>query len=273
MPLSIATNISAYETRKSFDAAQTNLERSIQRLSTGKRINQAKDDAAGGAIVIVMGASSKGLSQGSRNANDGISLSQTAESGLTQIADTLVRLKELSIQISSGTFGTDDQINANTEYQALLSQIDNIAISSSFNGINLLDSTSTVSIQVGTTNTTNNRIDINLIDATTATLGVTGSDILSTDNARTAMDVIDTAIKTIATGLSKLGANSSVLELAVVSNIDTIGNLDAARSRIRDTDFADESGNLAKFNILQQAAAAMLSQANQQPNIVLKLLQ
>jgi flagellin len=272
MSITINTNTASLLAQQSLSKTQDQLAQTINRLSTGHRINNAKDDAAGLAIAEGMSAQARGIKQGARNGNDGISLIQTAEGGLNQTMALLQRMRELASQASTGTYGTADLANIDTEYQSLMTEIDRVAATVDFNGTNLLNAASTISVQVGANNTANDRISISLIDATTATLALT-SDTTSNANAQAALDLLDTAITTVTTGLASLGASHSKIEAAVAGNTDRVTNLEAARSRIMDTDFAEESANLAKLQILQQAGASMLSQANSSGQVALKLLQ
>lgn len=272
MAITVNTNVISLQAQKSLNKTQDQLAQTINRLSTGRRINNAKDDAAGLAISEGMASQTRGIKQGSRNGNDGISLIQTAEGGLNQTLNLLQRMRELATQASSGTYGTADLANIDTEFQSLLTEIDRVAATVDFNGTKLMNAAATISVQVGANNTANDRISIALIDATSATLTVTG-DTTSNANAQTALGVLDTAIKTVTTGLASLGASHSKIEAAVNGNADRVTNLSAASSRITDTDFAEESANLAKGQVLQQAGAAMLSQANSTSQVVMKLLQ
>ncbi len=273
MALTVNTNIASLQAQKSLGKTQEALAGTIQRLSTGYRINSAKDDSAGLAIAAGLTLQIRGLSQGSRNGNDGISMIQTAEGGLNQTLSLLTRMRELATQASSGTYSSSDSTNLNNEYQSLLSNIDQVAATVNFNGINLMDgSQTTVNVQVGSNNTANDRLSLALVDAQSVTLGVSG-DVLSTSNAQAEMDALSAAITTVTTGLSSLGASQTNLEAAVAGNHDLVTNLQAARSRIQDTDFAEESANLSKLQILQQSGAAMLSQANATAQVVMKLLQ
>lgn len=272
MTITINTNTSSLMAQQSLGRTQDQLSQAINRLSTGHRINTAKDDAAGLAIAEGMTAQIRGVRQGGRNGNDGISLIQTAEGGLNQTLSLLQRMRELASQASTGTYATPDLANLDNEYQLLMAEIDRVAATMDFNGTMLMNAATTISVQVGANNTTNDRIDITLVDATSATLAITG-DITSNANAQAALDLLDDARTTITTGLAGLGASHSKIEAAVNGNLDRVINLEASRSRIMDTDFAEESAKLAQLQILQQSGAAMLSQANSSSQIALKLLQ
>lgn len=272
MAITINTNISSLMAQQSLGKTQDQLAQAINRLATGSRINTAKDNAAGLAIAEGMNAQVRGTRQGSRNGNDGISLIQTAEGGLNQTLSLLQRMRELASQASTGTYTSTDLANLDTEYQSLMTEIDRVAATVDFNGTKLMNAAATISVQVGANNTANDRIDISLIDTSSATLAVTG-DVTSNANAQAALDLLDDAITTVTTGLAGLGASHSKIEAAVGGNMDRVTNLEAARSRIVDTDFAEESAKLAQLQILQQSGAAMLSQANSSGQVVLKLLQ
>jgi len=272
MAITINTNVSSLMAQQTLGRTQDALSQSINRLSTGRRINMAKDDAAGNAIAAGMTAQVRGIRQGGRNGNDGISLIQTAEGGLNQTLSLLQRMRELASQAATETYATPDLANIDTEYQQLLTEIDRVAATIDFNGTMLMNAANTISVQVGANNTADDRIDIELIDVTSATLAVTG-DVTSNANAQAALDLLDDALTLVTTGLAGLGASHSKIEAAVLGNQDRVTNLEAARSRIMDADFAEESAKLAQLQILQQSGAAMLSQANSSGQIVLKLLQ
>lgn len=272
MAITVNTNTTSLQAQLSLSKTQDQLSQTINRLATGHRINSAKDDAAGLAVAEGMTSQIRGLRVGGQNGNNGISLIQTAQSGMTQTLNLMQRMRELASQASTGTYVTNDLANMDTEYQSLLTEIDRVAQVTDFNGTKLMNANTSISIQVGANNTANDRISIALIDATSATLGVTG-DITSNANAQAALDLLTTAINTVTTGLASLGASQSKIEAAVNNNADRVTDLEASRSRIMDTDFAEESSKLAQLQILQQSGAAMLSQANSSSQIVLKLLQ
>ncbi|MGE4409875.1 MAG: flagellin FliC [Sphingomonadales bacterium] len=275
----IGTNIAAMRANNASTMASNSLSQSMERLSSGKRINSAKDDAAGLAIATKMTAQINGLNAAARNANDGISLAQTAEGALGEISNMIQRIRELAVQSASGTITGDgtlgnegDRGGLNAEAQALLAQIDNIAGSTNFNGVALLDGTqATVGIQVGTNS--GDTIDITLVDGTATTLGINVVDLSTQAGADTALGLLETALTTVAAGRATLGAAQNQLS-ATISNINsTVTNLTEARSRIEDVDFSAETTNLAKAQILSQASTAMLAQANQAQQNVLKLIQ
>ncbi|WP_323638617.1 flagellin [Pectobacterium polonicum] len=287
---SINTNIMSLVTQNNLNKSQSSLGTAIERLSSGLRINSAKDDAAGQAIANRMTAQVKGLTQASRNANDGISLTQTAEGNLNEINNNLQRIRELAVQASNDTNGSTDRDSIKKEMQLRLSEIDRVAQSADFNGKKLLNASGTsVNIQVGANTGANEIIEIGseaLINATTGTggqmsgvasgitdfvtssTGVGGSDGL----AQKLVAAVDTALKSVDTARSNLGAIQNRFESTITNVNNTINNLSNARGRIQDADYATEVSNMSKANILQQAGTSVLSQANQVPQTVLSLL-
>jgi flagellin len=275
MAIAINTNVNSLLAQDYLTGNQAGLSQALNRLSSGLRINDAKDDAAGLAVAEIMQENSTALRQGSRNGNDGISLVQTAQSAMTDTLNILQRMRELADQGSSGTYSSTDLGNLNTEFQSLDNEINRVANSVSFNGISLLNnSTGSLSIQVGTGNTTNDRLTILLTNTTTGSAGlnISSLDVLTNADAQAALGTLDTAIQTVTTGLAQFGASESNLSVAVSGNDSQATDLESAKSRIMDADFAVESSNLAKFNILNQSNVAMLSQANASPALVLQLL-
>ena len=270
----INTNINALRASNASSAANQMLGTAMERLSTGKRINSAKDDAAGLAIATTMTAQVRGMSQGIRNANDGISLAQTAEGSLNEVTNMLQRVRELSVQSASSTYQDSDRTNMQAEVDELTAQIGQVISNSDFNGVKLFDgSTATVTIQAGANST--DQIDLAMADLTTlaASGGAAGSyDISTAGAAGTTGGTIDTELASIATARASLGAGQSRLESAVNSLTNNVTNLSDARSRIEDADYSAETTALAKAQILSQASTAMLSQANQSQQNVLSLL-
>lgn len=272
----INTNVSALRAQNSSRVANKMQATAMERLSSGKRINSAKDDAAGLAIATRMDASARGLNVAIRNANDGISLAQTAESAAGSISNILVRMRELAMQASTGTLGDDDRSAIQTEVSALISQIDDITGRTTFNKNNLLDGTGgaggdgTFSIQTGLND--GEVVDITIADLTAATLGVDGLDFSDAADASAALDTLDTAIQTVATERANLGAQQNRLEVTVDNLTSAVTNLAESKSRIEDADFSAESTNLAAAQILSQASTAMLAQANQSAQGVMNLL-
>ena len=277
----IASNTSALRATNASTAASKDLSTAMERLSTGKRINSAKDDAAGLAISSSMTAQIRGMNQGIRNANDGISMAQTAEGALDEVTNMLQRMRELTVQSKNGTYSGDDKTNIKAEMTALSAQIGSVLTNTKFNGTALFDgSVTSVAIQAGA----------NASDSVTLTLGklndtASGGDAINkavtidvtVTDAGTAgtsdyLTKFDNALKQVATARSGLGAAQNRLESAVNNLTSNSTNLSDARSRIEDADFSTESTNLAKAQILSQASTAMLAQANQSQQGVLKLL-
>ena len=272
----INTNVSALRAQNSSRVANNMQSQAMERLSSGKRINSAKDDAAGLAIATRMDASARGLNVAIRNANDGISLAQTAESAAGSISNILIRMRDLALQASTGTLGDDDRTAIQTEVTALISQIGDITGRTTFNKNNLLDGTGgadgdgVFKIQTGLNDA--ETVDITIGDLTAATLGVDGLDFSDPADASAALADLDTAIQTVATERANLGAQQNRLEVTVDNLTSSVVNLADSKSRIEDTDFSAESTKLAAAGILAQASTAMLAQANQSQQGVMNLL-
>ncbi|MES2337914.1 MAG: flagellin [Pseudomonadota bacterium] len=270
----IGTNIGSLRAANASSKATAALNMSMERLSTGKRINSAKDDAAGLAIAASMTSQIRGMGQAVRNANDGISMAQTAEGALDEVGNMLQRVRELAVQSASQTYGTSDRTNLNAEVTELKSQIGAILSNTEFNGVKLFDgnagSGGTVNVQVGAD--ANTTVGLTFASTTTTTLGIASTSIGTAADAQTAITAADTAIEAIATKRATLGASQSRLE-SVVNNLTTTStNVTEARSRIEDADYSAETAALAKSQILSQASTAMLAQANQSQQSVLQLL-
>jgi flagellin len=290
----IGTNISAMRASTAANRAEIGLSTAIQRLSTGKRINSASDDAAGLAIGTRMSSEIRGLNMAGRNADDGISLAQTAEGGMNEITNMLQRMRELSVQAANGTLSDGDRTNLQTEVSALIGQIGDIASRTDFNGVKLLNgSNSTISIQTGTqagdqvtialanvasaalgTDTDGDgTVDVlTLADASTRNANVASINVGTAEGAVLALKVLDDALNTVTSSQATLGASQNRLQATISSLTDRVANLSESRSRIQDADFSAESTMLAKFQILNQASTAMLAQANQSQQGVLSLL-
>lgn len=266
----INTNTAALRAQNSARMADNALGTAMERLSSGKRINSAKDDAAGSAIATRMDAQVRGMNQAVRNSNDGISMAQTAEGAMGEISNILVRMRELSVQAANGTAAASDRTSIQAETTALLSQINDIAGRTDFNGTNLFDAAGTVSIQTGTE--TGQTVDIDFVSLNDAGLGIDAIDMSTAAGASTAMALLDTAIDTVATSRSDVGAFQNRLEATVNNLTSTAVNLTEAKSRIQDADFSVETTKLAASQILSQASTAMLAQANQSQQGVMSLL-
>jgi flagellin len=260
----INTNLASINTQRNLSASQDALHTSLQRLSSGLRINSSKDDAAGLAIATRMDAQIRGQSVAIRNSNDAISWSQTAEGGLAKQTDALQRMRELAVQSANGTNTTTDQANLDAEFQQLQLEVTRLGTATKFNGTAVFGTTSTT-FQVGAD--TSDTISVSSVTAGTVTGAVT-----STTGATAAITAIDTALTAVNTTRATLGAVQNRFA-SVVSNLQvSVENQTAAKSRIMDADFAAETANLTRGQILQQAGTAMLAQANSLPNGVLALL-
>jgi flagellin len=264
-------NISALNTHRQLNTATGAQSKSMEKLSSGLRINRAGDDAAGLAISEKMRGQIRGLEQGSRNAQDGISMLQTAEGALNETHSILQRMRELAVQSSNDTNVTADRAAINEEYQALALEVTRISDETEFNTQKLWDgTTTTVDFQVGAN--ASQKITYTFSNKDAASLMTTVGDLTTKANAQTALGSLDTAIGTVSTERAKLGATQNRLE-HTINNLNTSSeNLTAAESRIRDVDMAKEMMEQTKNSILSQAAQAMLAQANQQPQGVLQLL-
>ncbi|WP_127532075.1 flagellin N-terminal helical domain-containing protein [Paenibacillus kobensis] len=247
--------------------------KSSEKLSSGYRINRAADDAAGLSISEKMRSQIKSLNQGARNAQDGISLVQTAEGAMTEVSDMLTRMKELTVQAANGTYNASDVAAMNKEYTSLQNAMTNIAETTKFNGITLLDgSTSSITIQIGGAAAESVLVDFTNINVKPGGGALGLGATLSAATAGAEMAAVDTAIGKVNDYRSTLGAFQNQLEHSYNNLGATAENLQAAESRVRDTDMAAEMMKYTKFNILQQASTAMLAQANQAPQGVLQLL-
>lgn len=271
MALTINTNVASLNAQRNLGRSQGALGTAMQRLSSGLRINSAKDDAAGLGISNRMTSQIRGLNQAVRNANDGISLAQTAEGALQESTNILQRMRELAIQSANDTNSTADRTSLNAEVTQLIAELDRIADNTTFNGRNLLDGTLTAAVfHVGAE--ANQTISVSIGDATTEELGVDVVTVATQADSNTAIGLIDTAITTIDGIRGSLGAVQNRFE-STIANLQNIAeNVSAARSRIMDADIAQETSNLTKFNILQQAGVSILAQANQAPQLALSLL-
>ena len=266
MSQTINTNVNSLNAQRNLSASQGSLATSMQRLSSGLRINSAKDDAAGLAIADRMNAQVRGITVAVRNANDGISLAQTAEGALSTVTDVLQRMRELAVQAQNGSNGTSDRANLDTEYQQLIAEITRIAAQTKFNGTAIVGAgAGAQTFQIGANNG-------DTLTITTATVATVGGSLTSAANASTAVGALDTALDTITSSRATYGAMINRFQFAV-NNLQVTGeNQNAARGRIMDADFASETASLARAQILQQAGTAMVAQANQLPNQVLSLL-
>jgi flagellin len=267
MPQTINTNIYSLNAQRNLTTSQSSLATSMQRLSSGLRVNSARDDAAGLAIADRMNAQVRGINVAIRNANDGISLAQTAEGALATITDALQRMRELAVQSANGSNGASDRANLNAEYQELVAEVNRIATQTKFNGMAIVGGdAATQTFQVGAN--AGDTLDITTHDIT----GIIGGAITDSATASAAMSAIDTALDVVSTDRALYGAAMSRFSYAI-SNLQITGeNQATARGRIMDADFAAETANLSRAQILQEAGTAMVAQANQLPQQVLALL-
>jgi flagellin len=266
MPQTINTNITSLNSQRHLNTTQSSLSTSMERLSSGLRVNSAKDDAAGLAIADRMNAQIRGTNVAIRNANDGISLAQVAEGALATVTDALQRMRELAVQAQNGSNGTGDRSNLDTEYQQLSAEITRIATQTKFNGSAIVDTgAGPQTFQVGANNG-------DTLTITTAAVTTVTGNLTTADNASTALAAIDAKLDVITTDRATYGAALNRFGFAI-SNLSITGeNQSAARGRIMDADFAAETANLSRAQILQQAGTAMVAQANQLPQSVLALL-
>lgn len=272
MAMTINTNVMSLNAQRNLSTSSSSLSTSMQRLSSGLRVNSAKDDAAGLAIAERMNAQVRGMNVAIRNANDGISLAQTAEGALGKIGDNLQRMRELAVQGANGTNGSSDLTALNDEFTELYNENKRIVDSTKFNGKSLLDGTnSSFSFQVGANNDSNEQVSI-AITAMSDLQSAFSAGISAASDTTAAISSLDTALDSVNAARSKLGASQNRFE-SIVSNLQIASeNQAAARGRIMDADFAQETSNLSRSQILQQAGTAMVAQANQATQNVLSLL-
>ncbi len=277
-PLAINTNVGSLTAQRNLQKTARGLHQSISRLSSGTRVNSAADNAAGMAVSESMRAQLKGFQQGMRNANDGVAVLQTAESGYQSLSDLLVRMRELAVQAANDSVSDTERGYLNTEFSDLIDEMDRISAVVEYNGIQLLDGTAgsagngLMVFQVGTRDSANDRIQIQLDAQDSTTLGVNADTISSQSDAQSAITAIDSALEILSTDRAQIGSTINTLNVAVDGLGSSIENYGTAMSQIKDTDMADESSAFSKSNVLQQAGVAMLSQANQTPNLVMRLL-
>ncbi len=288
MPQIINTNVMSLNSQRALNMSQKSMATSLERLSSGLRINRAADDAAGLAIAERFTSQIRGLSQAIRNANDGISMAQTGEGAMAELTNAFQRMRELAVQSANGIYGTDDRASMDLEYQQLTEEVQRIINSTEFNETKILSSATAIDFQVGFKNTPDDIITLNALDlndetdATSSKItaitevnpAVAGydGDILTSDSAKASLDVLSAAINAVTSLRAEFGAAQNRLESTIRNLENVIENQSAARSRIQDADFAAETANLTRTQILQQAGTAMLAQANQLPSNVLTLL-
>jgi flagellin len=285
MGINIRTNVPSLSAQRNLEQSSNRLNTAFQRLSSGQRINRAADDAAGLAIAESLKADAKVASVAIRNANDGISIISIADQAIGQVANVLSRLAELAEQSANGVYSTTQRSALQNEFEALTSEIERIAVTTKFNGLNLLSGGGTVTFQVGFDGTSTSQVSYTGVAATLADLGLANANSstvtysinsstadLAQSAARQAVDAIQRAITSVTRNRGQLGAAESRLEVTIANLQVARENFLAAESRIRDVDVASEAAELTRLNILQQAGAAVLAQANQQPQLALQLI-
>ncbi len=271
MAATINTNAMSLNAQRNLSTSQASLATSVQRLSSGLRVNSAKDDAAGLAIADRMNSQAKGFDVAIRNANDGISMAQTAESAMQAVTDNLQRMRELAVQAANGTYTSGDRANLDTEYQQLSEEINRVVSGTTFNGQSILNGTTDTTFQVGAGTATTDQITVSAASVSLSAVSGGGT-VSGAADAGSAIAAIDAQLDSLNTARATWGAvqnrfSSVVQTLSVASE-----NANASRGRIMDADFAKETANMTRGQILQQAGTAMVAQANSMPNNVLSLL-
>lgn len=272
MALNIFTNVPSLNAQRHLEGSSNNLNKSLERLSSGLRINSASDDAAGLALADRLRADVRIASQAIRNANDGISAISIGEKALGKVGEILTRLSELASQSATGLVSDTQRSAIQTEFTALVSEVDRISVTTSFNGVNLLSGGTTVDLQVGLDGSANSRISFSTVDGSSSGIGLSSVSVSTAGAAQSALGSITTAIANVAQSRGALGAVESRLNTAIQNLRVARENFSSAESRIRDADVAEETANLTRNTILQQAGVAILAQANQQPQLALQLL-
>jgi flagellin len=271
MAVYVNTNVASINSQRNLSNSTNELQTSFQRLASGKRVNSAADDAAGLQIGSRLTAQVNGLNQGARNANDGISLAQTAEGALDESTSMLQRMRVLALQSANGSNTDADRNALQSEFSELQTEIDRIASDTTFGGVNVLDGSYNQNFQVGADANQNINVTIGTNMNTTG-LGVNGDSVSTAAGAQTAVTNLDSALSTVNSMRADLGAKQNRFS-STIRNLNSIAeNVSASRSRIMDADFAMESASLARNQVLQQASSSMLSQANQQTQIAMSLV-
>jgi len=277
MAMVINTNVASLNAQRNLSRSQESMTQSLQRLSTGLRINSAKDDAAGLAITEKLTTQIRGMNVAIRNSNDGISLAQTAESSLVEVSNNLQRIRELAVQSKNATNSASDRTALDNEVQELISEIGRIGSSANFNGVKLLDGSAgtagVLTFQVGAAATDTVDVDLSGADISALTgITATAGSVTTAGAANTLIGNVDTALDAVNTARAQLGAVQNRFSSVVASLGNSVEAASASRSRVQDADFAAETASMTKSQILQQAGVAMLSQANSMPQAVLSLL-
>jgi len=273
--ISVVTNVTSLNAQRNLNQAQAGLSTNIQRLSSGLRINSAADDAAGLSITQNLNAHIAGLQQASRNANDAISVIQTAEGALGEVNNVLTRMRELAVQgANAGNLTDNERGYIDQEFQLLESELNRIVGVTEFNGQKLIngDMSSGVDFQVGMRNSANDRISLSIAESNSTQLGLNDEAVSSATGARAAITALDSAIQSVATTRGTLGTTQNRLTMTLSNLANMHENLSASVSRIQDADIAEESASMTRNQILQQAGVAVLAQANQLPSAALSLL-
>ncbi len=275
MGISVVTNVASLQAQRNLGKTTNNLNKSIERLSSGLRINRAADDAARSAISSQMSMLERGLKQADRNANDNISLIQTAEGALNEVGGIISRMRELAVQASNeGTMDTTERGYLAQEFTLLQSELDRIVNVTEYNGQKLVDGTISdgIDFQVGMNNTANDRISMSIATTTTTGLSIDTDSLATASQAQAAITALDTALATVNTERASLGATQNRLEMTISNLGNMYENMAASNSRLKDVDIAEESANMAAQQILSQAGTSMLAQANQLPQSALSLI-
>ena len=272
MGLRVNSNVASINAQRNLVNSTGNLQKSLQRLSSGLRITRAADDAAGLAISEGFRADIRSIGQAQRNANDGISSLQVGEGALNEVSSILIRQRELAIQSANGTLGSAERDTLNNEFQDLLSEINRISAVTQFNGTAVLNSTSSIDFQVGTENSADDRITVSGVLASGDAIGISSLSLTTQTGAQSALTVLDAAISNVASLRAGFGTVQNRLESAIRSIAVSIENTSAAESRIRDVDFASETAELTRNQVLQQAGISVLAQANVSTQSALSLL-
>lgn len=270
----INTNVFSLNSQRSLTNSQSSMQTSLERLSSGLRINRAKDDAAGLAISERFTAQIRGLEQANRNANDAISMLQTGEGAMAEIANSLQRMRELAVQAVNDTVSAADKISLSQEFEALATEITRNTDSTEFNGTSVIGAAATLTFQIGFEANAQNQVTVSTVDVNAASgvASVVAGTISTKGSASYMVAAVDVALNKISELRADFGAAQNRLESTVRNNANIIENQSAARSRVLDADFAKETANLTRTQILQQAGTAMLAQANAMPQNVLSLL-
>ena len=273
MGMSVRTNIAAMMASGTLNRTQKGLGSSLEKISSGMRINRAADDAAGLGVATSLETAVIGTQQAMRNTNDGISIIQTTESATSEVTDMLQRMRELAVQSASETLADEERSYISDEFNQLRSEIARISAVTEFNGVALTDgSIGALSVQVGINNDSQSRIDITLVDLTTSGLSIDSMELGTVTAARSAIDTIDTALSSVNGARSILGAVQNRLDSSLANNQTYMEALSAAEAQIIDTDYATETSNLTKLQIMQQAGVASLAQAKNINQAAISLL-